>query len=46
MSRHSKHIKLLEKINNIDEDCSENNQEIPDIEGDAKRNNYDLVDND
>ena len=46
MLRHSKNIKLLEKINNIDEDCFEDDQEIPDIEGETKRNNYDLVDND
>ena len=38
MSRDSKNIKLLEKINNIDKDCSEDE--------DTKGNNYDLVDND
>ena len=45
MSRHSKNITLLEKINSIDEDFSEDDQEIPDIEytipdiGDTKGNN-------
>ena len=46
MSRHSENIKLLEKINNIDEDFSKDDQEISGIEGDTKGNNYDLVDND
>ncbi|XP_011162891.2 piggyBac transposable element-derived protein 4-like [Solenopsis invicta] len=44
MSRHSKNIKLLDKINNIDEECSEDDQEISDIED--KTQNYDLSDND
>lgn len=44
MSRNSK-SKLLEKINNTDEYCSENDQEIFDTEGDTKGNNYDLFDN-
>ena len=43
MSGHSKNIKLLEKINNIDEDFSEDDQIIPDIEGNIKENNYDLI---
>ena len=46
MSRNSKNTKLLEKINNTDEDCSEDDQDISDTAGDIKRNNYDLFDSD
>ena len=46
MSRNSKNTKLLEKINNTDEDCSEDDQDISDTAGDTKRNNYDLFDSD
>ena len=46
MSRHSKNIELLEKINNIDKECSEDDQEISDIEDDKTKNDYDLSDND
>lgn len=35
MSRHSKYVNLLDKINYIDEDCSGHNQEISDIEKDS-----------
>ena len=41
-SRYSENIKLLEKINNIDEDFSENEQEISGTEGGTKGNSYDL----
>ncbi|KAL2722913.1 transposase-like protein [Vespula maculifrons] len=36
MSRHSKYVNLLDKINYIDEDCSGHNQEISDIEKDSR----------
>lgn len=47
MSRRSKSVNLLlEKINNIDEECSEDDQEIFDIENDNAENDYDLFEND
>ncbi|XP_012342029.1 LOW QUALITY PROTEIN: uncharacterized protein LOC105735448 [Apis florea] len=46
MSRHSREINLLEKINNIDEDCSEDDQEFSDIDNDIAENNCDLFDSD
>ncbi|XP_035739262.1 uncharacterized protein LOC118449144 [Vespa mandarinia] len=46
MSRHLRNINLLGKINNIDEDCSENNQEVSDIDNNTEENNYDLFDSD
>lgn len=42
MSRHSRNINLLEKINNIDEVCSEDDQEVSDIDNDTAENNCDL----
>lgn len=39
MSRHSRNINLLDKINNIDEDCSEDDQEVSDIDNDTAENN-------
>ncbi|XP_043256442.1 uncharacterized protein LOC122399666 [Colletes gigas] len=46
MSRHSKNINLLDKINNIDEDCSEDDQEVSDFDDDTAENNCDLFDSD
>ncbi|KAF7380902.1 hypothetical protein HZH66_014278 [Vespula vulgaris] len=40
MSRHSKYVNLLDKINYIDEDCSGHNQEISDIEKDSITNQH------
>lgn len=46
MSRRSKSVNLLlEKINNIDEECSDDDQEIFDIENDNAEN-YDLFETD
>uniref|UniRef100_A0A1A9V4M7 PiggyBac transposable element-derived protein domain-containing protein n=1 Tax=Glossina austeni TaxID=7395 RepID=A0A1A9V4M7_GLOAU len=44
MSRHSRNINLLDKINNIDEDCSEDYQEVYDIDDDTAENYFDLFD--
>ena len=46
MSRHSINIKLLENINNIDEEFSEDDREFSDIEDDKEENDYDLFGND
>lgn len=46
MSSHPKNTKLLEKINNIGKDYSEDDKEISDIESDTKGNNYNLFYND
>uniref|UniRef100_A0A1A9UE39 PiggyBac transposable element-derived protein domain-containing protein n=1 Tax=Glossina austeni TaxID=7395 RepID=A0A1A9UE39_GLOAU len=46
MSRHSRNINLLDKINNIDEDCSEDDQEVYDIDDDAAENYCDSFDSD
>ncbi|XP_043498364.1 uncharacterized protein LOC122521585 [Polistes fuscatus] len=45
MSRHSRNINLLDKINNINEDRSEDVQEVTDID-DKAENNCDLFDSD
>lgn len=37
MSRHARNIQLLEKINNIDEDSSGDDEQISDIEGDQEK---------
>lgn len=37
---------LIEEINNIDENCSEDDQKISDIENDNAVNDYDLFDTD
>ncbi|XP_043506202.1 uncharacterized protein LOC122526712 [Polistes fuscatus] len=44
MSRHSRNIILLDKINNIGEDCSEDDQVVSDIDNDTAENNCDLFD--
>jgi 3-dehydroquinate dehydratase len=44
--RHSRNINLLDKINNIDEDCSEDDQEVSDFDNDTAENNCDLFDSD
>jgi hypothetical protein len=46
MSRHSMNINLLDKINNIDEDCSEDDQAVSDFDNDMAENNCDLFDSD
>jgi len=46
MPRHSSNINLLEKINNISADCSEDGQEISDIEDNNADIDYDLFDSD
>ena len=46
MSKHSMNINLLNKINNIDENCSEDYQEIYDIDNDIIENRCDLFDSD
>jgi hypothetical protein len=46
MSRHSRNINLLDEINNIDEDCSEDDQEVSDFDNDTVENNCDLFDSD
>jgi hypothetical protein len=46
MSRHSRNINLLDKINNIDEDCSEDDQKFSDFHNDTVENNCDLFDSD
>ncbi|KAK9503825.1 hypothetical protein O3M35_010300 [Rhynocoris fuscipes] len=46
MSRHSRNINLLDKINNIDEDCSKDDQEVYDIDDDTAENYCDLFDSD
>uniref|UniRef100_A0A1A9US35 DDE_Tnp_1_7 domain-containing protein n=1 Tax=Glossina austeni TaxID=7395 RepID=A0A1A9US35_GLOAU len=46
MSRHSRNIHLFDKINNIDEDCSEDDQEVYDIDDDAVKNYCDSFDSD
>jgi hypothetical protein len=46
MSRHSRNINLLDKINNIDDDCSEDDQEVSDFDNDTAENNCDLFDSD
>jgi hypothetical protein len=46
MSRHSRTINLLDKINNTDEDCSEDDQEVSDFDNDTAENNCDLFDSD
>lgn len=45
MTRHSRNINLLDKINNNDEDRSEADQEVTDID-DIAENNCDLFDSD
>ncbi|KAL9929350.1 piggyBac transposable element-derived protein 4-like isoform 1-T2 [Glossina fuscipes fuscipes] len=42
--RHSWNINLLDKINNIDEDCSEDDQEVYGIDDDTAENYCDLFD--
>lgn len=44
MSRHSKNIKLLEKINDINEKCLEDYQKVSDSENDKVKSDYDLLD--
>lgn len=45
MSKHTRNITLLEKINNIDEECLEiNEQKLSEIEDDKMENDYDLYD--
>ena len=46
MSRHLRNINLLDKINNIDENCSEDYQEVYNIDYDIKENRCDLFDRD
>jgi hypothetical protein len=46
MSRHWKNINLLYKINNIDEDCWEDEQEVSDFDNDKAENNCGLFDSD
>jgi hypothetical protein len=46
MSRHSRNINLLDKINNIDEDCWEDEQEVSDFDNDRTENNCELFDSD
>ena len=46
MSKHSMNINLLNKINNIDENCSEDYQEVYNIDYDIKENRCDLFDRD
>ena len=46
MSRHLRNINLLDKINNIDENCSEDYQEVYNIDNDIKENRCDLFDRD
>lgn len=46
MLRHSRNINLLDKINNIVEDCSEDDQEVSDVDNDTIENNWDLLDSD
>ena len=46
MSRHSRYINVLDKINNIDKNCSEDDQEISSIYDDTAENDYDLFDSD
>ena len=46
MSRHSRNINLLDKINNIDENCSEDYDEVYNIDYDIIENRCDLFDRD
>ncbi|KAL9918981.1 uncharacterized protein ACN427_001074 isoform 2-T2 [Glossina fuscipes fuscipes] len=46
MSRHSRNIDLLDMINNIDENCSEDDQKVYDIDDDIAGNYCDLFDSD
>jgi hypothetical protein len=46
MSRHSRNINLLDEINNIDEDRSEDDEEVSDFDNDTAENNRDLFDSD
>uniref|UniRef100_A0A1A9V7W1 PiggyBac transposable element-derived protein domain-containing protein n=1 Tax=Glossina austeni TaxID=7395 RepID=A0A1A9V7W1_GLOAU len=46
MSRHSRNINLLDKIDNIDGDCSEDDQEVYDIDDEPAKNYCDSFDSD